>query len=200
MELVEARYGPHARDVVQNLFLLGHSKVSDLTDVYTSQQKQDINGQSNGHSASNGINGHVKSNRLSAGQLDRILIELLELGLVEPVVERIFRSPADAMEEITGEILRQDYNGEAKGKAKDALQAKASNRLQKLESDGLEWRSKVLKRPASGVLTNGVNGSSKRRKLSHNDDSVNGDSAFEDDGTRLDVGSSSFREPDDSVC
>ncbi|TVY64230.1 DNA-directed RNA polymerase III subunit rpc3 [Lachnellula suecica] len=186
MEIVESRYGPRARDVVQNLFLHGHIKVSDLADAYKSPQQPAVNGKANGHPAVNGVNGHANANVVSEVQLDVILVELLELGLIEPVVERMFRSPADTRLEVENRILRDEYNGEVKGKTKELLQGKSKEKLEEMEAENREWKSKVLKRPLNGVLANGVNGSSKRRRLSHSGASINGDHAYEDDGTRLD--------------
>lgn len=199
MDIVESRYGGHARDVVQNIFLLGHTKVSDLVEAYESQQKQPTNGTSNGHPAVNGVNGHAKANIATNGQLDGILIELLELGLIEPVVERMFRSPADTRLDAEKAVLKTYGPDGVKGKSIITWQEQTDEAVEMQASEDREWRSKVRKR-SNGVLTNGINGSGKRRRLSHGSGSVNGDHAYEDDGTRLDVGTSSFSKQDESVC
>jgi len=198
MDIVESRYGGHARDVVQNIFLLGHTKVSDLAEAYESQQQHSANGTSNGHGTVNGVNGHAKANMATNGQLDRILIELLELGLIEPVVERMFRSPADMRLDMEKNELKTFPDG-VKGKSIQTLQTQTDEAMVTQEHENREWRSKVRKR-SNGVLTNGINGSGKRRRLSHGSGSVNGDHAYEDDGTRLDVGFSSFSKQYESVC
>jgi DNA-directed RNA polymerase III subunit RPC3 len=203
MELVESQYGASARDVVQNLFLLGHTKVSDLAEAYASQQNQATKGKSNGHPVANGVNGHTNVNIGSGGQLDGILVELLELGLIEPVVKRRFRNPADVKDELEADTIQNEIaGGSIKGSAKkkEHVQGILHDRLQKIETEDREWKSKILKRPLNGVLTNGINGSSKRRRLSHGGGSVSGDHNYEDDGIRLDVGYSSFLKQDESVC
>ncbi|TVY18101.1 DNA-directed RNA polymerase III subunit rpc3, partial [Lachnellula arida] len=188
IEFVESRYGAFARDVVQNLLLFGHTKVSDLAEAYASQQKQAAKGKSNGQPVANGVNGHTNGNIGSGGHMDGLLVELLELGLIEPVVQRMFRNPADVKDELEADITTNEIaGGSIKGSAKkkDQLQGIVDERLKRIEVEDREWRSKVLKRPLNGVLTNGVNGSSKKRRLSHGG-SVNGDHNYEDDGTRLD--------------
>ncbi|TVY23864.1 DNA-directed RNA polymerase III subunit [Lachnellula hyalina] len=194
IEFVESRYGAFARDVVQNLFLFGHTKVSDLAEAYASQQKQAAKGKSNGHSAANGVNGHTNGNIGSGAHMDGLLVELLELGLIEPVVQRMFRNPADIKDELEADITTNEIaGGSIKGssKKKEQLHGILDERLKRIEAEDREWRSKVLKKPLNGVLTNGVNGSSKKRRLSHGSSSI-GDHNYEDDGTRLDVGYLSF--------
>lgn len=201
MELVENRYGASAKDVVQNLFLLGHTKISDLAEAYASQQKRAGKGKSNGHTATNGVNGHTNPNIEAEGQLDAILIELLGVGLIEPVVKRVFRCPADVRDEFENGAI-EEAGGSVKGsvKKKAEVRGKVEYRLEKIEAEDREWKSKILNKPRNGILTNGVNGSGKKRRLSHGGGSVNGDHPYEDDGTRLDVGYSSFYKQDESVC
>lgn len=187
MNIVEERYGARARDVVQNLLLLGHTKISDLAAAYESVKKPQVNGTSNGHSTTNDTTRAEKSHITSAGQLDAILYQLLDAGLVEPVTQRMFRSPSDTYNQVEKEQLDTHFGGSTKGtKQKEELNRNISARLRDLRSEGRDWRPKGKKRPYNGDGPNGVNGAAKRRRLSNG--AVNGDSHYEDETIRLDVG------------
>ncbi|KAF4625732.1 hypothetical protein G7Y89_g12428 [Cudoniella acicularis] len=187
MDAVENRYGGLARDLVHNLLLLGHTKVSDLAEAYESNQKEAAYGKSNGHPTINGVNGHAKVHATTVGQLHNVLYRLLEAGVVEPVVENMLRSPSDIYNKLEKEILKESYGGSTKGtKQKEEVAGRIRDGLQALRSEGRDWKSKANKRPLNGEHTNGINGSTKRRRLSHGGGVVNGDHVYEDDGTRLD--------------
>jgi DNA-directed RNA polymerase III subunit RPC3 len=182
IEAVESRYGSAAKDVVQNLFLLGHTKVSDLEKVYDSKAKSHVNG----NGAANGSNEHGK---VSGGQLHAVLIRLLQARVIQPVTSAMFRSPTDTYEMVEREILKNSYGGSTKGvKQKEELKIKVRTKLQELRSEGQDWHPKGKKRPLNGTQSNGVNGAHKRRRLSDGGTSVNGNHQYEDDGQRLDVG------------
>jgi DNA-directed RNA polymerase III subunit RPC3 len=179
MDIVESRHGVHARDVVQNLLLLGHTKVSDLEEAYESKQKHYSYGNGNGYVMANGTNSQSRSHVSSASQLHTILAQLLQAGLVEPVVKSMFRSPTDTYKKIEREILHESFGGSTKGvKQKEELKVKIRDRLQALRTEGREWKPHGKKRLLNGEHVNGG--------------AVNGDHFYEDDGTRLDVGFPSF--------
>ena len=183
MEIVRSRHGVDARDVMQNLFLLGHIKISDLAEAYESKEKPHTNGKS--YAPVNGINGHASI----AGQLDCILIELLQAGLVETVTESMFRSPTDTFTHVEKEILQLHFGGSTKGgKQKEELKAMVKDRLQTIRSDGPDWRRKGNKRAMNGDPVNGLNGSGKRRRLSDGDGVISDEKICTDDGNILDVG------------
>jgi DNA-directed RNA polymerase III subunit RPC3 len=190
MDVIESRYGVEARDVVQNLFLLGNSNVSDLTAAYESKRKTQSNGHTNGHTTKNGANGQSKPRIISTGKLHAILERLLETGYIEIVQEGMSLSPSDTYNKIEREILQTQFGGSTKGaKQKDELKAKVQHRLRELR-ESREWKAKGKKRPLNGGV-NGINGANKRRRLSNGEQTVNGDFNFdedEDDETRLDVG------------
>ncbi len=192
MDIVEGRFGGAARDVMENLLLLGHTKVADLTEAYQSKQKTNING--NGHSTK-GANDQSKYSVTSTGQLHTILTELLQVGYLEPVSERMFHSPTDTYNKFEQEILARSPN--ARG-AKEKIEQKRAiqNRLQELRDERTWKPTNNKKRPLNGDLGNGTNGSNKRRRLSNGNGAIYDDRAFEDDGTRLDVGFSGFQEQD----
>ena len=189
MELVESRFGSLAKDLVQVLFQVGHTKVSELIATYEMlhlkhNEGTGLNADTNGV---NGVNGHEKLEQTS-GHLHAVLIELLQAGMIEPVKAHMFRSPTDSYAMIEREILLSDYDGNTKGnKQKDELKGKVRERLQGLREEGREWNAKGgKKRSHAADITNGVNGTGKRRRLSNG--AVNGDHYVEDDGARLDVG------------
>lgn len=188
MEAVESRYGLDAKDVVQNLFLLGHTKVSDLEKVYERKAKSKSKNCANSNGESNGDNEQDKTPKISVGQLHAILIRLLEARIIQPVVSSMFLSPTDTYEKAERELLKT-YGGSTKGvKQKDEMNSKIRERLQAIRSEGQNWQLKCKKRPLNGAQSNGVNGAAKRRRLSNGGAFVNSSSQYEDDGSRLDVG------------
>ncbi|RDW71403.1 hypothetical protein BP6252_07966 [Coleophoma cylindrospora] len=187
LNIVEERFGEQSRDVVQNLLLLGHTKVADLTAAYEAQ-KPTSNGHSNGHSATNGVsytngdhvNGVHDSQVHSTGQLHAILHQLLEAGFIEPVNQIMFTSPTDLYNKVEKELLPA---GGTKGiKQKEELRLAIEGRMQALRDQRPDWRPKGNnKRPHNG---DGPNGTIKRRRLSNG--AVNGNSQYLDESIRLD--------------
>jgi DNA-directed RNA polymerase III subunit RPC3 len=174
------------------LLLLGHTKVSDLEEAYESKQKNYIHANGHGTSMVNGTNGQSRSHVSSTGQLHTILAQLLQAGLVEPVVKSMFRSRTDTYKEIERELLHESFGGSTKGvKQKEELKVRILDRLRALRTEGREWKPHGKKRPLNSEHVNGISVSSKRRRLS-NGGAVNGDHFYDDDGTRLDVGFPSF--------
>lgn len=195
MEVVESRFGIFARDVVQNLFLLGHTRISDLATVYESGSEAHPKRKVNGHANTNGVNGHdnEKEHR-TTGPLHTALSHLLRAGLVEVVVDSMLRSPTDLYSKLEKEIEQNFYQGGTKGiKQKEEMKLKVQARIESARTEGQNrWQMKGKKRMANGDH-NGVNGSHKRRRLSNGSSEViNGDYLYEDDGTRLDVGLPGF--------
>ncbi|KAK0114398.1 RNA polymerase III subunit C82 [Cadophora gregata] len=188
MEAVEARFGAFARDVMQNLFVMGNTKISDLAAVYESVQGARTNEKINGHAAANGINGHEEEHA-TTGPLHTALAHLLQAGMIEPVVENMLRSPTDLYSKIEKEVEQAFYQGGTKGlKQKEEMKLKIQARIDSARTEGQSrWQMKGKKRMANGDH-NGTNGSHKRRRLSNgSSDVVNGDRLYEDDGTRLDT-------------
>ncbi|RKF79448.1 DNA-directed RNA polymerase III subunit rpc3 [Golovinomyces cichoracearum] len=191
LEAVESRYGTMARDVVQNLFLLGHTKISDLEEAYQSKQKQQISREN--HHPSTSENGDINKNSkfkqeqmYTVGQLHSVLLRLLQSGVIEEVYEHMFRSPTDTYSRIEKETLQMYFGGSTKGaKQKEELKLKVRARLQALRSDTQKWQSKVKKGLHHVDFSNGVNQMNKRRKLSDIQTNDNGYD-YKDDGFRLD--------------
>jgi DNA-directed RNA polymerase III subunit RPC3 len=171
MDITETRFGVVARDIVQNLLLLGHTKIADLVEAYNSRwnaQEIRVNGHGSCpptkvlHNGANGISDGAKLNNL-----DEVLCQLLEAELIEPVVESMFLSPSDAYQKVEREILQSHFGGTTKGfKQKDDLKSKVIDGLRALRHESKIWKSKGNKRPANGIL---ANSSQKRQKLANGD-------------------------------
>lgn len=185
MQLVESRFGELAKDVIQNLLLLGHTKVSDLADAYAITSRSHSNGhgaENTGTNGINGMNGKHKVHITSPGQLDLVLSKLLQAGFVQPVIERMFRSPTDTYNLVENVILHDNFGGQTKGtRQKEELKIKVRGQLKSWRDEGRDWKP-------SGGSKNGVNGQGKKRRLSRGEAAINGNHAFHGEGTRLDVG------------
>ncbi|KAI9730936.1 MAG: RNA polymerase III subunit C82 [Claussenomyces sp. TS43310] len=172
--LVQERYGLVAKEIAQDILLLGHAKVGDLANAYESKKaatKNIATGKTDGKHLTNGIR---KTNDPEVTKtFDEVLAQLLEAGLVEPVVESMFRSPSDTYNIIEKEILKSRYGGSTKGvKQKDELKVLVSERLRHIRSEGRGWvHGKGVKRRANGEH---INGGEKRRKLANGAGSSNG--------------------------
>lgn len=124
-------------------------------------------------------------------QVDFILCELLEAGLVEPVTEIAFRSPDDTYNEIEQATIKSDFTGGTKGtKQKEMLKNIIRDKMQTLRLESQIWKSKGNKRKLDSPHANGMNGDAKRRKFSNGSLTVNGNHQG-DENLRLEVGSSS---------
>ncbi len=168
LEIIQNRYGNDAKDVVQNLLLLGHAKVADLAEAYKSKAKL-TNGTANGQ-----VNGNSNS-----VNLDGILKRLLDDGFVEPLVKSMFKSPADIFSETEREMIRAggDSTGPPKaGKAADELRLQVLRSMERAREQR-SWRSGNLKRYNTGI----VPASEKRRKLANGRAAATGPDVFEDD-------------------
>jgi DNA-directed RNA polymerase III subunit RPC3 len=193
VELVTSRFGVLAREIMQNILLLGHAKVSDIADAIRTPNKPHTNSDTKGHTGTNsvnginGINGKPKALVPAVGQLDHILAQLLQSGFIEPVTEQMFRSPTDAYNIVEKKLLHDNYAGQTKGtRQKEELKEKVRGQLKSLRDEGRSWKSAGNKRP--GDLVNGVTEQGKKRRHSRSEAPVNGAHAVQDEGFRLDVG------------
>ncbi|CAD6505706.1 BgTH12-07983, partial [Blumeria graminis f. sp. triticale] len=193
METVEDRFGAVAKDVVQNLLLLGHTKIADLEGAYEAQQKNlKENVDSQDDSQIIGMTERTNKAQLrnldkicSVGQLHSIMLRLLQAGVVEEVAEHMFCSPTDTYNKIEREVLQLYYGGDTKGsKQKEELKIRVKTRLQSLRSDAKSWRSKGKKRQYENSNLVGLNNIAKPTPLS-NDIEINSDHHYEDLGLQL---------------
>lgn len=186
LDVVESRYGDVARDVVQNLFLLGHAKVGELIGLYQRDRNPPANGTSN-------TLVEFEVQPYAPAQLDSILCDLLEAGLVEPVTNLSFQSPDDTFNDVEQNLLRTEFTGGTKGtKQKEQLKLMIRNKLESMRSESQNWKPKGNKRKLDSALLNGTNGNAKRRRYSSGSHPINGNHARGDEGLSLDVGSSNY--------
>ena len=177
VEIAEARYGAAARDVVMNLFQLGHTKVVELVAAYKALEERPVNG--NHDSMTNGVNGSQIHDKVrSTEHLHSILIELLEAGLIEVVDAKSFLSPTDTYNLIERELLGSE--GPPKGiKGKIDYIDKVRRRLKERRDIRPTWKPKGWRE------NNGLNGGPRKKGLSNG--AVNGNH-----GLKLDVGFSDY--------
>ena len=132
VKITEDRVGEFASKVVSHLLLLGHARVRDLMQAYSTGFNQDVLGY---HATSLGSPGripsgakgqHVDGNGDSSAtreKVDQTLCELLQLGLIVPVRESTFRSDADNRVEAEKQVGNlAEYKTKSKSKKeKDAM-------------------------------------------------------------------------------
>ncbi len=196
IEYVSSRYGSFAAHIVQNLLFLGHAKIGDLLAASKpSEQPVDIhvNGEGKAKASINGVqNG---SNERTEGtvskKIEHVMYQLLESGIVAPVVKSKLQSPSDLYHQVEREVLDNHFKTGIKGtKQKDELKSKIVERLREIRSDGEGWQDKGVKRALNGIH---INGGEKRRKLANGVERL--DSGSHDifsETNRLEVGPSSF--------
>lgn len=175
LQIIEIRYGTDAKDVVQNLLLLGHAKVGDLVDAYQFKTKL-TNGQTNG--MTNGVNGTEGRDKFN---LDGILKRLLDEGFVEPLVKSMFKSPADTYLEAEKDITRSagaaaTAGASKAGKTADLLKHDVERTVETARRQR-SWKEGNLKRYDKNI----VPASEKRRKLANGRAAAAGPGEFETD-------------------
>lgn len=191
-DIVEARFGKDARDVVKNLLSLGHTRIGDLVEAYR-VEKPKTNGHVNG--ATNGLgedaemaNGDHQQGGLTHAEIDSILYKLLQCGYLQPVSASMFKSPADVYNDIEQELLKR-MDGPAKGpKKQEELKGNVRRQMQDLRDKAGKWQPLTKGNKRSRDASESI-GPDKRRKLT-NGASVNGNShELDGEDIRLDVGS-----------
>ncbi|EDN96672.1 hypothetical protein SS1G_01598 [Sclerotinia sclerotiorum 1980 UF-70] len=180
LEIAEERFGSVAAEIMGQLVLLGHAKVSDIIAELNKSHDTRANG--------NGINGATNGNGVHSyhsGQLNYILIQLLEQGFIQPVGRNMFRSPTDSYNAVEKALLHEDYGGATRGtKQKEELRSRIRQRLQDLRAEVPNWKPVGYNRPSANGHLNGT--ASKRRRLSHNGTASNGYDFGDDETNRLD--------------
>ncbi|QSZ34520.1 hypothetical protein DSL72_006114 [Monilinia vaccinii-corymbosi] len=173
LEIVGEQFGSVATDIMEQLVLLGHAKVSNIVAELNKSHEVQTNG--NG----NAINGATNGNGIhsySSGQLNHTLIQLLEEGFIQPVGQNMFRSPTDSYNAVEKALLQDSYGGATRGtKQKDELRSRIRVRLQELRAEVPNWKPVGYSRHMNGSAP-------KRRRLSHNG-SVTNNHDFVDDGS-----------------
>lgn len=187
--LIQSKFGSVAQQLVENLLLLGHTKVADLSETFTAQRKTAVHVSNKGEKnnlISNGIKHHLDNKK--PGYVDDVLTRLLAAGYIEVVTETMFRSPTDTYNDVEKEVTETQFHGGTKGtKQKEELRVRIAKELQSLRSDGKAWQPKRSATHSSNGVH--INGSEKRRKLVNGYSSVDGTTqADELNSLGLDVG------------
>lgn len=176
LEMVETLHGADARDVMQSLFALGHTRIADLKEAYKAKinkadaSRNGANGTSNGHTKY--INGdtphHDESGARGAAirsleHLNSVLCRLIHSEVLEVVSTASFKSFPDRQSE-TREMIKTKYfaDGVRGLKKKEEYETRVSEELYNLRDE-----PRKLKRT---LQTNG-GGRQKLRKLLNGDKS-----------------------------
>lgn len=192
LQAVESRYGTVAKDIVQNLLLLGHTRISHLESAYEAKINQQTNKTLDETSSAKKNETNIPSEGEPAGihtlgQLHAVLLRLLQVGVVEEVLAHMFSSPSDTYSRIEKETTMMYFGGSIKGaKQKEELKMKVRARLHALRSDTQKWQIKGKKRPLNGELSGSTSQVNKRRKIS-GDGTSSIEYVYEDKGLQLDV-------------
>jgi DNA-directed RNA polymerase III subunit RPC3 len=168
LEMVETSFGPSAKDVMQNLILLGQTRVSDLTSAYQGKINQAIKAalENESSAGTNGQNGHAnqtfKTPDLvvkSSTELNSILCRLVDSELIAVVHRKTFQTPDDIYKDVESEITARFPGGVRGTRAKNDLEDGIASRLRAIRDE-----SRSLKRDLelSGFMASPT---SKRRKL-----------------------------------
>ena len=108
LDVIESRYGPAERELVQTLMLLGHARVADLAQAFSARGPK-----VNGH-----VNGSESERITSQSQFHHTLARLVQAEIVEPMRPESFRKPADVYQEIKEDVTKT-LPGEKSTKKKD---------------------------------------------------------------------------------
>ncbi|KAL1889197.1 RNA polymerase III subunit C82 [Sporothrix stenoceras] len=183
LEMVESLHGADARDVIQSMFALGHTRIADLKEAYKAQinkadaTKNGANG-TNGHTNGNHADGHTNGGTphnesdsrarqpaaiRSLEHLNSVLCRLIHAEVLEVVSTASFKSFPDRQSE-TREMIKTKYfsDGIRGLKKKEEYETRVSEELYNLRDE-----PRKLKRT---LQTNG-GGRQKLRKLLNGDKS-----------------------------
>lgn len=160
IEIVERKFGPSERDLVQTLLMLGHARINDLTQAFTSRTSRYANG---AHKTSTG---EIES----ATQFQAVLARLIRAEIIETVRADTFRNPADVHQEITQEITKVAVGERSTTKDKAEQEKKIAERYKVYQDKGRELKRWLDQ--SQGTV-------SKRRKLA-NGRATNGNHNEED--------------------
>ncbi|KAK3387462.1 RNA polymerase III subunit RPC82-domain-containing protein [Podospora didyma] len=165
LEMVEGSFGAPAKDVMQNLLLLGQTRVSDLYQAYAKKIEQATKAVIDDDPfelETNGVNGDAHQPKKldipikSMGQLNSVICRLVEAELIDVVHSRTFQTPQDIYKAVEQQVSDSHFPGGVKGgKAKIEFQEKVAEGLRKVRAE-----SKSLKRKLDQNVS-----AVKRRKL-----------------------------------
>lgn len=188
LEMVCDRYGDLAKNLVQDVLVLGHITISDLIDVFKDGSKREANGfvvkeedddddfgfNGNGIHVNgvngNGVNGSKNDDdeRSTTRQAYLLLARLIAAGILEPVSPMMFQSPTDLKTAIEQGVLKASFPTGIRGiKQKKELEVAVAERVK----DFQQGRTR-LKRSLEVEFDHEA--SVKRRKLLNGNSTSNG--------------------------
>ena len=151
LEVIERKFGPSEKDLVQTLLMLGHARIHDLTQAFASRGPRAAGYANGSHAESTGA---IES----GSQFQTVLARLIRADIIETVREDTFRNPADVHQEITQDITKTLAGERTAAKDKAEQEKKIAERYRVFRDKGQE-----LKR----WLDQSQGPVSKRRKLAN---------------------------------
>lgn len=157
LEVVERKFGPSERDLVQTLLMLGHARIHDLTQAFTSRAPRNVGNSNGSHKKSAGA---IES----GAQFQAVLARLIRAEIIETVREDTFRNPVDVHQDITQEITKTLVGERSSTKEKVEHDKKIAERYRVYQDKGRElkrWLDQSQgpinkrRRLANGKATNG---------------------------------------------
>ncbi|KAH6656464.1 RNA polymerase III subunit RPC82-domain-containing protein [Truncatella angustata] len=173
LDAIHRGYGEEARDIVHQVILNGHMKVSALMQLRShvaANGKAHMNGHANGTTeASAGIDDDFEQSQRTF----ELIAHLIAIGLLEPLTMRMLQTPEDVRAEIEREVMKEYPTGLRGTKQKNEFNSKTMQHWRELldESKDLKRRLEPDYSSLSAV---------KRRKLA-NGSRTNGFSAINRD-------------------
>lgn len=138
--------------------MLGHAKISDLTQAFASRAPK-FNGNTNG------LNGASSGAIESGSHFHFVLARLIQAGIIDMVRQDTFRNPADVHHEITQDVTKTGPGEKASSKDKAVHDRSIAERYRTFRDKGQELKHTLDRSrgfaPKRRKLANGkpVNGS-----------------------------------------
>lgn len=144
LDVIDRQFGPSERDLVQTLLHLGHARIHDLTEAFTSRAHK-ANGNSNGFGAIEGGN-----------HFQHVLARLIQAEIIDTVRQDTFRNPGEVYQEIKDDVTKTAPGERTSSRDKDEHNERIADRYRSHRD-----QSKALKRQLD--MSRGSN--PKRRRL-----------------------------------
>ncbi|KAI2615160.1 RNA polymerase III subunit RPC82-domain-containing protein [Hypoxylon sp. NC1633] len=195
LDMVRSKYGPHAHDLVHQVLVQGHAKISDLVNFFKdgpNVHAETLNGIHNGLNHVNG-NGNGISNGTTDFEIDvdpdledqayDSLAQLIALGILEPLTPTMYQSPQDLRSTVEQEYMAEyptgirgikqasDFERSVRDKLSE-IQNKSSNLKRQLESEFTHEPSSKRRKLTNGTMSNTFAGQKARSALLHEHDTV----------------------------
>ncbi|PSR87047.1 RNA polymerase III subunit RPC82-domain-containing protein [Coniella lustricola] len=173
LDMIGSVYGEPAKEVMQNLLSMGHTKVEHLRDAYEAKFRQaarmaaaangGASGDPNGFADHEEASEEIKQDTMtglyikSLQELDEVLCRMIQAELVASVNQDSFRSWEDTRKLIEDEVHTAYFAGGVRGaKGKEEFASRLGKRLREVRDDPISLKRKLQAK----IQMN------KRRKLS----------------------------------